>query len=52
MLKIIKIIRSTFDTQTFIQLATSNIGCLIWTPYLLMPVRVKNTFIQHSKHSA
>ncbi|WP_180041521.1 MULTISPECIES: DUF2569 family protein [unclassified Acinetobacter] len=52
MIKILKIIRSATDTQTLIQLATSNIGCLIWTSYLLMSVRVKNTFTQHSKHSA
>ncbi|WP_373686525.1 DUF2569 family protein [Acinetobacter sp. YH01009] len=44
--------KSATETESIIQLATSNIGCLIWTPYLLMPVRVKNTFIQHSKHSA
>ncbi|WP_180009911.1 MULTISPECIES: DUF2569 family protein [unclassified Acinetobacter] len=25
---------------------------MIWTPYLLMSVRVKNTFTQHSKHLA
>ncbi|MGN0936211.1 DUF2569 family protein [Acinetobacter amyesii] len=52
MIKIIKIIRSATDTETIIQLATSTMGCLIWTPYLLMSVRVKNTFIQHTKHSA
>ncbi|WP_430623068.1 DUF2569 family protein [Acinetobacter amyesii] len=52
MLKIIKIIRSATDTETIIPLATSTIGCLIWTPYSLMSVRVKNTFTQHSKHSA
>ncbi|WP_257225849.1 DUF2569 domain-containing protein [Acinetobacter sp. YH12079] len=52
MIKIIKIIRSATDTQTIMQLATSTMGCLIWTPYLLMSVRVKNTFTQHSKHLA
>ncbi|WP_433995230.1 DUF2569 family protein [Acinetobacter amyesii] len=33
--------RSATDTESIIQLATSTIGCLIWTPYLLMSVRVK-----------
>ncbi|WP_180083510.1 DUF2569 domain-containing protein [Acinetobacter sp. YH12145] len=44
--------KNALDTETIMQLATSTMGCLIWTPYLLMSVRVKNTFTQHSKHSA
>ncbi|WP_180021475.1 DUF2569 family protein [Acinetobacter sp. YH16044] len=45
-------IRSVTDTVTIILLATNIVVYLILTPYLLMSVRVKNTFTQHSKHSA
>lgn len=40
---------TAFDDETIIELAKSALRCVIWVPYLLLSVRVKNTFVQYAK---
>lgn len=40
---------SAFDSETITELAKSALRCVIWVPYLLISVRVKNTFVEHRK---